>query len=177
MPDVATRERGFPGPAGGVTPAQYADHETRLDTLETNPIVSGTVTAASLNVSANAQLGDSASDTTTVFRLATGGATPTLTNGAALGSSPGAQTKTGNDTSGTIIQNVGTSPVAGILWTVAFAAARPASTYNVTLSELGTNAADARLYVTNRTVNGFDIGCRVAPTASVQIAVGWLVVQ
>lgn len=169
---------GARGPSGTVlAQATLTDHETRLDTLESNPVFTGTMTGVSINLTGNSSLGNSASDTVTMYRIETAGNAPAFAAGAAMGSSPGAQTITGNDTSATIIQNAGTSTTTGVMWTVTFANARPASTYRVLLQSLGTNAAGADLYVTNRTVNGFDIGCRVAPTASTQVAVAMLVIQ
>lgn len=164
---------GMTGHAGdGVSAAQYAAILARLDELESSPDFTG-----SISVAGNSALGNSASDTVTIYRLAVAGNAPSFGAGAAMGSSPGAQTITGSDISATIIQDAGASGVTtGVLWSVAFAVARPNTTYRVFGFSLGTNAADCRLYATNRTVDGFDIGCRVAPTAATQMAVCYWIV-
>ena len=172
--------------------AYLADLQTLLDTLGTtylpinNPPFTGTLTGPDIaltgtlsavagSFTGNVNAGNSASDELRVYNLIGQGTAPSLAAGAAMGTSPGAQTITGHDVSGTIIQNAGTSTTTGVLWTLTFANAKASATYRVYLQSLGTNGADVRLYVTNRTTGGFDIGCRVAPTASTQMAVAWLV--
>lgn len=162
---------GARGPSGAVL------SEARLAALEGSPTFTGSITAVSGTFTGNVAAGDSASDTLTVYRLATAGNAPAFTVGAAMGSGPGAQTITGNDTSCTIIQDAGTSTTTGVMWTVVFATARAASTYRASVHSAGSNAADCRLYTTNKTVNGFDIACRVAPTASTQVACNFTVIQ
>jgi hypothetical protein len=110
--------------------------------------------------------------TLTVSRIAGDGDTASVAVGAAMGTSPGAITASGTDLLGTVIQNAGTSTANGILWTVTYATPRT-GTPRPFLQAVSSGAADANLYVTNRTGTGFNIACRNAPAASSQIAAEW----
>lgn len=96
------------------------------------------------------------------------GAAPTLTAGAALGTTPALGTATGNNVSCSVAPTTGTSPVAGVLFTGTFAKA-----YDVAprASITAGNAASAALglYVST-TQNGFTVGCTNAPAASTALS-------
>lgn len=98
--------------------------------------------------------------------------------GAAMGSSPGSITKTGNEYCGRIIQDTGSSGVTtGIMWTVTFANNRPNSNYNVFLNPQNANSAAVRAYAINDSSSQFTIRCQTAPGTSQEMRIGWWIVQ
>lgn len=137
--------------------------------------LTGTLTVVTEVVTGHLNAGNSASDELRVYNLIGQGAAPSFANGGALGTSPGAQTVVGHDISGVILQNTGTGPTNGTLWTVTFASAKANSNYRVHLNARGASGAALQLYSTSQTTGGFVIGCGAAPAASTQIAVAWAV--
>lgn len=98
--------------------------------------------------------------------------------GAALGSSPGAVTQTGNEYCGRLIQTTGSSGLAaGILWTVTFVNPRPTSNYNVFLDPQNADSAAVNPYAVNDSNTQFTIRCQTAPGAAKQMRIGWWIVQ
>lgn len=111
-----------------------------------------------------------------IFDDASGSYTPTV--GAAMGSSPGSITQVGNEYCGRITQNAGASgTTTGILWTIAFANARPSGNYNIFLNPQNSDSAAVRAYAINDSASQFTIRCQTAPGAGQQMRFGWWLVQ
>ena len=108
-----------------------------------------------------------------ISHIVTQGSTPGFVSGNALGGG-GTASMSGNDTSGTIDFNIGSSPPAGILGTITFKAAYGA-TPHIILSPLTGAAATTPAYVT-RTLTGFVVRTDSPPTAGT-LAYDYIVTQ
>jgi hypothetical protein len=136
----------------------------------------GTLSVASINTTGTTNLGDSQSDLTTITgKLATAGNAPGVAVGAAAGTGASVGTITGNDVSGRVVLNTGTSPTTGTLCTVTFDTARGAAPNAVMVSQQSAAGGVVDLYATSITSSSFVIGCGDAPAGSSTITVGWFV--
>lgn len=98
---------------------------------------------------------------------------PTATVGAAAGTAPSAVTVTGRDSDATVSLTIGTSPAAGKVCSVVFAAAKANPPDGIVVSADGDNAVGAGLEVRNVTATGFDVYAKNAPTASTAFVFSW----
>ena len=119
----------------------------------------GPISAPALNID-NLVL---ASDITLNRHVSTGGGSPGVSSGTAVGSG-GTVSISGSDTSGTVTINIGGSPVAGVLANITFVNSY-GRTPHVVISPVGSNAAGVQYYVT-RTATGFSIATTNAAAGS-----------
>jgi hypothetical protein len=170
----------------GASTAASARNNLGLGTIATQDassvaITGGAITATSvgattLDVAGISNLGDSQSDLTTIFgKLASAGNPPGIVIGAAAGTGASVGTITGNDVSGRVILNTGTSPATGTLCTITFDTARSAAPNAVMVSQQSATGGVVDLYATSLATTGFVIGCGDAPTGSSTVTVGWFV--
>ncbi len=128
----------------------------------------GTVSAPSITAGALQLNGD----LNLTHHISAGGATPSRSNGGALGGG-GTATISGSDTAGTITLNTGGSPSAGCYITVTFAA-KFNSTPHMALTPVGVGSAGLSYYV-NRSTTAFSVCSTTAPTASSTIIFDYVV--
>jgi hypothetical protein len=104
--------------------------------------------------------------------------TYTATEGTGMGSSPGAQTKLGNEYCGRIQQDTGTgTTAAGSLWDIAFQNNRANSSYVVVLNPHNTASATIQPFCSSVANTGFTIDCVGDPPDSTQMDVAWFIVD
>jgi cytoskeletal protein CcmA (bactofilin family) len=103
-----------------------------------------------------------------------GGATPTSTNGGALGSG-GTTSVSGTDTAGTIAINTGGSPIPGCFLTLTFSKSFNAQPH-IAVTPIGGSAASLNYYV-NRTSNGFSLCTANSAPASANFAFDYIVID
>ena len=92
-----------------------------------------------------------AGDLVLTHHIAAGGATPSRSNGTALGGG-GTASVSGSDTSGSITINTGSSPAAGCFITINFAT-RFNSTPHIVVTPVGSAAGGLAYYITRSTTN------------------------
>lgn len=102
-------------------------------------------------------------------------ATPTATNTpvgtyAAAGASPGSATVVGTDEGVDVSFMTGTTPAAGSIFKVNFAATRASANFGVICLPRGTNAKGTMPYLVSRGTDGYTIGVATAPSAGVTVA-------
>lgn len=129
-----------------------------------------------------------ASDVMQARRVLTAGANGSYRDGSAtgwtataqsnMGTSPGAQTLTGGEYAGRIVQSTGASGAAqGALWRVNFVNNRASDKYTVMI-EGGNRATNlAQVYCSNADIDGFTISCANAPSNSTSLLVSWFIVD
>jgi len=105
----------------------------------------GAVSAPSLTVGSLQLSGD----LSLTHHITAGGATPSRSNGVALGSG-GTVSVSGSDIAGTITINTGSSPSVGCFVTLTFAT-RFNATPHILLTPVGSTAADLNFYITRNT--------------------------
>lgn len=148
----------------------------RLDATTGDISTPGVLSVASFNTTANSNLGDSQSDLTTIFgKRTTAGNAPGVAIGAAAGTGASVGAITGNDISGRVVLNTGTSPGTGTLCTVTFNTPYAAAAKNIGANQASATGGVVDLYTTSITASSFVIGCSDAPAASSTITVGWSV--
>jgi cytoskeletal protein CcmA (bactofilin family) len=125
-----------------------------------NSNFSGNVTTGSLSTGSLALNGD----LNLTNHVVAGGTIPSAARGTAVGGG-GTFNISGSDTSGSITINTGSSPPAGCFVSVTFSK-RYSSTPHVTVTPIGSAAADLTYYV-DRTTTGFSI-CTTTPAPSGQ---------
>lgn len=106
--------------------------------------------------------------------ITTGGATPTRTNGAALGSG-GSTSVSGSDSGGSITINTGSNPAAGCFITINFSN-KYNSTPHVLVTPIGAAAAGLNYYV-NRSTSSFSVCAATGPPASSTFGFDYFVVD
>lgn len=126
-------------------------------TVGGNQRVEGTLTAGKISTSSLELTGNATLNLGS--HLATSGATPSRTNGSALGSG-GSSSISGNDAAGTVNVNTGTGTSAGCFTTITFATAF-GSTPAVLITPVGEAAGIVDYYV-NRSASNFSI-CAANP--------------
>ncbi len=113
-------------------------------------------------------------DLTLTHHIVAGGATPSRSNGPALGSG-GTSSVSGSDTSGTLSVNTGNGPGAGCFATINFTQ-KYNGTPHVTVTPVGPDAGSTDYYVT-RTSGSFSICDASAPPAGASFAFDYFVVD
>lgn len=113
-------------------------------------------------------------DLNLTHHLSAGGATPSRSNGSALGSG-GTASVSGSDTSGTLTINTGGSPAAGCFATLTFATQFNA-TPHVIITPIGSAAAGLSYYV-NRSPSNFSICTTTAAPSGSNFAFDYLVLD
>lgn len=135
-----------------------------------NGVFNGALSAAQITTSALQLNGE----LTLTHHITAGGATPSRTNGSALGSG-GTASVSGSDTSGSISINTGGGPSAGCFITVNFA-----SKYNATPHVLITpvgSAAGSTSYYVNRSTTSFSICTADTPAANANFGYDYFVLD
>lgn len=95
-----------------------------------------------------------------------------------MGTTPGAQTRSGGEYAGRISQATGSSTTAaGALWWVNFVNDRPDDKYTVFVTGGNKATNDAGVYCSNADVDRFQIASRNDPGASTTLLVSWFIVQ
>ncbi len=130
----------------------------------------GAVSAPQINVNTLQLNGN----LTLTKHIAAGGATPSRTNGNALGSG-GTTAVGGSDIAGNININTGSGPSAGCFVTVNFAQ-RYNSTPRVIVTPIGSGAASVGYYV-NRTTTNFSVCASQAPPANTSFGFDYFIVE
>ncbi|HVX58438.1 MAG TPA: hypothetical protein VG964_01745, partial [Candidatus Saccharimonadales bacterium] len=130
----------------------------------------GSLSAGSLSVTSLQLNGDLGLNR----HIVTSGNAPSRSSGSALGGG-GTASVSGNDISGTVNINTGTSPAAGLFVTVKFAHSF-SGTPHVLLTPVGSTAGSINYYVT-RSASGFSIGTSSAPPASKSFSFDYFVLQ
>lgn len=130
----------------------------------------GPISAPALNID-NLTL---TSDLTLNRHITTGGGTPNVTPGGAVGSG-GTVSIGGSDTAGTVNINIGGGPVAGILANITFVNGY-GRTPHVVITPVGSGGAGLNYYVT-RTGTGFSIGTTNAPPAATSFSFDYVVIN
>jgi hypothetical protein len=151
MVEITTIELGRPGPAGvGITAA-----EKNALAPKASPTFTGTAT-----FNGDVALGDSTTRTISITgHIDTLGSAPSITANASAGTGRTASIVRGNDTSGLIRLNTGTSAGPGLQFTVTFNVARPTANYQVLLQAADVDAAALQFYVneSTSTTGGFGV--------------------
>jgi cytoskeletal protein CcmA (bactofilin family) len=129
------------------------------------PLSAPQVTAGSLQLNGDLAL---------THHISAGGATPTRTNGGALGSG-GTSSVSGSDTGGSITINTGGGPAAGCFITVNFSA-RYNATPHVIVTPIGSAAGGLSYYV-NRSTTSFSICDATAPPAGSSFGFDYFVID
>jgi hypothetical protein len=106
--------------------------------------------------------------------ISAGGATPSRSNGDALGSG-GTVAVSGSDIAGNVNVNTGSGPVAGCFATMTFSQ-KYNSTPRVIVTPVGLSAANVGYYVT-RTTSSFAICAANNPPANVSFGFDYFVVE
>lgn len=130
----------------------------------------GPISAPALNID-NLTL---ASDLTLNRHISTGGGTPNVTPGGAVGSG-GTVSIGGSDTAGTVTINIGGGPVAGVMANVTFVNGF-GRTPHVVITPIGSGASTLGYYIT-RTQSGFSIATSTAPPAATSFSFDYIVVN
>lgn len=120
----------------------------------------GTVTAARLATNSLTLNGD----LVLTRHITAGGATPSRSNGLALGSG-GTASVSGSDTAGTLTVNTGGSPAAGCFATINFSG-RYNATPKIQVTPVGSAAANVNYYITRSTTNFSICGANPAPVST-----------
>jgi hypothetical protein len=144
---------------GGSTSVQGLAVQKGL-TVSGGATFSGAVTASQINTS-NLQI---TGDFMLSHHLVAGGATPSRSNGSALGSG-GTSSVSGSDTAGTLTVNTGGSPSGGCFATITFAQ-KFSNTPRVMVTPVGATAGSLDYY-TDRSTSGFSI-CTASPAPAGQ---------
>ncbi|HET7320242.1 MAG TPA: hypothetical protein VFI84_01490 [Candidatus Saccharimonadales bacterium] len=135
-----------------------------------NGVFNGSLSATQITTSALQLNGE----LTLTHHITAGGATPSRSNGSALGSG-GTASVSGSDTSGSISINTGGSPSAGCFITVTFA-----SKYNATPHVLITpvgSAAGSIAYYVNRSTSNFSICAADTPPANANFGYDYFILD
>lgn len=172
------------------TATQLGDAQINKDlSVAGNTAIQGTTTIAkSLQVNGTATFSGNVSapqittnalqlnsDLVITRHIVAGGATPSRSNGGALGSG-GSSSVSGSDTAGTVSINIGSSPSAGCFATVSFTT-KYNDTPHILLTPVGSAAAGIAYYVT-RTSSSFSICVTgTPPTAGSSFAFDYFVID
>ena len=169
--------------------AQFGQAQVNKDlSVAGNTGLQGTVTIAkSLQVSGGGSFGGALTapqitastlqlngDLVLTHHITAGGATPSRTNGSALGGG-GTASVSGSDTSGSISINTGGGPGAGCFVTINFTS-RYNSTPHVVITPVG-SAAGSLAYYVNRSPAGFSVCDASAPPAGASFGFDYFVVD
>lgn len=149
--------------------------------------IQGKVTASGLAISGGATFGGSitagnvATNTLTLngtltltHHIVAGGATPSRSNGSALGSG-GTASVNGSDTAGSININTGSGPSAGCFITVNFRT-RYNSTPRVVVSPIGSEAGKLQYYV-NRSTSSFSVCTASTPASGKSLGFDYIIFE
>lgn len=166
------------GPTRPTTPTDDQEGQLRYDR---DGDVDGVLSLARHRVGGALEWGSLLTTDLTANLIATG-ADPVITNTPVgtypgAGDTPGSVSVLGNDTAFRISFDTGTTPATGLVFHVAFAAARASSNYAVWFTPATSAAVPVPVHATSRTVDGFDVSCvGTAPAASSTVAWGLLVI-